>query len=115
MKVFIAGALSSREDNDRNPSQVITDYIRNVHRMCVIAGQIRKLGHEPFIPGLDFLVGVVCGDWVEEDYRGMSDAFLPVCEAVLVISMSWGVQGEIELAKSLGIPVYYSIDDLPIG
>ncbi len=115
MKVFIAGALSSREDNDRNPSQVITDYIRNVHRMCIIAGKVRKKGHAPFIPGLDFLAGVICGDWEEEDYRNTSNEFLPVCEAVLVISMSWGVQGEIELAKSLGIPVYYSIDDLPIG
>jgi len=112
MRVYIAGALSSRENTNRNPSRVVTDYIQNVSRMCQVASQVRHKGHYPYVPGLDFLLGVVVGNWEENDYRGMGMGFLEVCDAVLVISQSWGVSKEIALANELGIPVYYRIEDL---
>jgi len=111
-RVYIAGALSSKENENRNPSKVVTDYIQNVSRMCQRASEVRRLGYYPFVPGLDFLLGVVNGNWEEEDYRGIGMAFLEVCDAVLVTSDSWGVQQEISRAKELGIPVYYDIGDL---
>ena len=113
MKIFIAGALSSKEDETRNPTQVVVDYIANVHKMCKAAGVIRKKGHTPFIPALDFLAGVICGDWTETEYRGMSDEFLPACDAMIVISMSWGVEREIVIARRLGIPIYCRLEDIP--
>jgi len=112
MKVFIAGALSSKENPDRNPSQIVVEYLHNVHEMCRVAGRVRKLGHTPFVPALDLLLGVICGDWGEWDYRGISDEFLDICDAVLVISWSWGVKREVELAKKLCIPIYYTIEEL---
>jgi len=112
MRVYIAGALSSKEDTNRNPSKVVTDYIQNVSQMCQVAAQVRRKGHYPYVPGLDFLLGVIAGDWEEDDYRGIGMSFLEVCDAVLVISQSWGVAKEIERAKALGKPVYYWIEDL---
>jgi hypothetical protein len=104
-RIYIAGALSSKENKDRTPSKVVIDYIQNITKMCKAASVIRKAGYYPYIPGLDFLVGVVSGDWEEEDYRGIGMSFLEVCDMVIVTSMSWGVEQEIARAKELGIPV----------
>ena len=112
MRVYIGGALSSKEDTSRGPSKVVIDYLSNVSKMCKVASEVRKLGHFPFVPALDLLLGVINGDWDEEDYRGVGMAFLEVCDAVLVISQSWGVAKEIERANELGIPVYYRMEDL---
>lgn len=112
MKIYIAGALSSKEKNNRTPTQVVVDYITNVHKMCKVAGQLRKLGHAPFVPALDFLLGVINGDWAEETYRGLGMEFLDVCDALLVISDSWGARREVEYAKEHCIPIYYSIEEL---
>lgn len=114
-RIYIAGALSSKEDTTRDPSKVVTDYISNVHAMCKYAGQVRLLGHYPYVPALDFLLGMVNGDWDERAYREIGIAFLEVCDAVLVISESWGVSKELERAKELGIPIYWSIGDLVWG
>jgi hypothetical protein len=113
MRIYIAGALSSKEDGKRNPSKVVTDYITNVHKMCKAASIVRKKGHYPFIPCLDFLVGVIAGDWDEEDYRGGSDEFLVVCDAILILSLSYGVRRELALATKLGIIIYDDIDKIP--
>ena len=112
MKVYIAGALSSKEDVNRTPSQVIVDYLSNVNKMCKVAGELRKLGYIPFTPALDFVLGIINGDWTEEDYRGIGMEFLDVCDAILVISDSWGVQKEVEYAKEHFIPIYYSLEEL---
>ena len=112
MRIYIAGALSSKEKNNRTPSEVVVDYLQNVSTMCKVASAVRKKGHYPYVPGMDFILGVVNGDWEEEDYRDMGYEFLKVCDAVLVISNSWGVQQEVALAQALKIPVYYSIDSL---
>ncbi len=112
MKVYIAGALSSKENNNRTPSQVVVDYLNNVQKMCQAAREVRRLGMAPFVPAYDLLMGIVNGDCCEDDYRGCSDEFLDVCDAVLVISDSWGVQQETKYAKEHCIPVYYSLEEL---
>jgi hypothetical protein len=112
MRVYIAGALSSKENINRNPTEVVCDYIRNLSTLCQKASELRKRGYYPYVPGLDFLLGVINGNWTEEDYRDLGIAFLEVCDAILVTSDSWGVQKEIERAKELGIPVYYSLEEI---
>ena len=114
MRIYIAGALSSKEKTDRTPSQVVTDYISNVHKMCKVASEVAKLGHAPFVPALDFLLGVTSGDWGENIYRSISLSFLEVCDAILIISMSHGVQVELNFAHKLNMPVYYSVETLPV-
>ncbi len=113
MKIYIAGALSSKEKNNRTPSKVVTDYLQNVSAMCKVASAVRKKGHYPYVPAMDFILGMVNGDWGEDDYRELGYEFLKVCDAVLVISDSWGVQQEIALAQSQGIPIYYHIEGIP--
>ena len=80
--------------------------------MCIVAGKLRKMGHAPFVPALDLLLGVINGDWSEEEYRDTGMEFMGVCDAVLVISFSWGVQREIKEANKLCLPIYYSLNRL---
>lgn len=112
MKVYVAGALSSKEKSNRTPTRVVVDYLQNVHKMCRVSGQLRKRGYAPYVPALDMLLGLTCGDWDEAEYRGLGMEFLEICDAVLVISDSWGVQKEVERAIELGIPVYRSLEEL---
>jgi len=109
-RVYIAGALSSKEDTDRDPSTVVIDYLANVSIMCKVASQVRKVGGYPFVPALDLLMGVINGDWSENDYRGIGMAFLEVCDMMVVISHSYGVEKEIKRAQELNIPVYEFAD-----
>ena len=113
MRIYIAGALSSKEIDKRNPSRIVTDYISNIHNMCQKASIVKRKGHYPFVPALDFLLGVVCGDWEEEEYRSTGMSFLEVCDAILITSMSWGVKEEIKRAKELGKHIYYDLEDIP--
>lgn len=113
MRIYIAGALSSKENTQRDPSKIVTDYIQNVHKMCLAASAIRKKGHFPYVPGLDFLLGAIAGNWGEEDYRGIGMSFLGVCDAILVVSHSWGVEREIETAITLGLAIYENVEDIP--
>jgi len=112
MRVYIAGALTSKENTDRTPSQVVTDYIKNVGIMCMVAGRLIKKGYDPYVPGVDFLVGVVHGGIEEDEYRSTGMAFMEVCDAVLVISDSYGVRQEVERANKLHIPVFYNEKEL---
>lgn len=115
MRVYIAGALSTLPvgtPDHRKPTTIVVDYIANLTMMCKVAGQLRKRGHSPYIPGLDLLVGLVNGDWEEQDYRGLGMAFLEVCDAVLITSESQGVAEEVRRAGILGIPVVYNLEDL---
>ncbi len=105
-RVYIAGALSSKEDDTRDPSTVVIDYLFNVSKMCKVASLVKKAGGFPFVPALDLLLGIVNGDWTEDMYRDIGMAFLEVCDVVLVISWSWGVEQEVERANKINIPVF---------
>lgn len=113
MRVYVAGALStSITDGNRSDSKVVTDYIQNVHDMCMVAARLTKKGYAPYVPGIDFLLGVVAGNFELEDYRDTGMAFLEVCEAVLAISDSYGVREEVKRAEELMIPVFYNEKEL---
>jgi len=120
LRVYIAGALSTLppfEVDNRSPSKVVTDYIANCAKMAAEATEVLRASDGkliPYVPMLDFLLGFWDGDLAEEQYRTMSAGFLEICDAVLVISDSRGVQIEIEKAKELGIPVFHDISKLMI-
>lgn len=104
-RIYIAGKL-----ND-----MACDYIKNIHNMVVWSESVRKKGFAVFVPGIDFLQGVVFGDWEYDDYFDNSQPWLAASDAMFVTpgwEKSIGTKREIELAESLGIPVFYSVDDL---
>ena len=114
MRIYVAGQLSNKRGTDkRTTTKVVTDYIQNVHKLCQAASRLRRRGHYPYLPGLDLLLGLVVGDWEEDEYRELGMEFLEVCDAVLVISWSSGVDAEVRMARDLNIPVYVSEEEVP--
>lgn len=104
-RVYIAGKLNDDA----------CGYIKNVHRMIVAAEQVRKAGFAVFVPGIDFLQGLVFGNWDYQDYFENSQPWLDASHAVFLTpgwETSKGTAKEIERAKSQDIPVFSDLDEL---
>lgn len=107
LRVYVAGKLN---DSDA------VKYLRNCHRMILVAESVRRQGFSVYIPCLDFLMGMVFGDWSYEDYFDNSQPWLEVSDAVVVCPDGWedsdGTKKEIATAERLDIPVFFSTEDL---
>jgi len=104
-RVYIAGKLNG----------MACDYIKNVHRMIITSEEVRKMGFAVYVPGIDFLQGVIFGDWDYADYFDNSQAWLDVSDAVFLTpgwETSEGTKREIERAKTHNISVYSDLDIL---
>lgn len=99
-RIFISGPYS------------IGDIEANVKRACDLANTLINLGYAPFCPHLfHYLPHQPYNKWLEID-----NAFLEVCAAVIRIpGESVGSDREVQLAEKLGIPVFYSIQELRIS
>lgn len=87
----------------------------NVRAAVDAAEQLRKMGHTPFVPHLNFLWGMVhqhgyeywmdwCLEWVDR------------CDALLRIDgHSPGGDREVKYAHEQGMPVYESVDEVNGG
>lgn len=107
-RVYVAGKLNDDA----------VGYIKNLHVMIKAADAARRAGYAVFIPGMDFLAGLVFGNWTYADYFENSQPWLLASDAVLVLSnwrRSKGTQREIALARQHKIPVFFSLDDLVKG
>jgi len=75
-------------------------------------------GYAPFVPWFDYHFQLMLREYETldaDDYYDYSLAWLEVSDAVLVISNrkeSKGVNAEIERAKELNIPIFYSLEEL---
>lgn len=104
-KIYVAGALNA----------MACDYIKNVHKMILWGNFIHKKGFAVFVPGIDFLCGVVSGDWNYLDYFDNSQPWLKASDAVFVTpewESSKGTRVEIETAKKQNIPVFFKVKDM---
>ncbi|MDD5353489.1 MAG: DUF4406 domain-containing protein, partial [Candidatus Omnitrophica bacterium] len=100
MKIYIAGPYTK------------PDPCVNTNRAIMVANQLMDAGHIPFVPHLTHFWHTITPrpyeDWIKID-----NEFLKCCDCLLRLDgNSEGADKEEELAKSLGIPVYYDIDDI---
>ncbi|WP_217182644.1 DUF4406 domain-containing protein [Streptomyces sp. AC495_CC817] len=110
--VLIAGPYRSGTDGD--PAAIA----RNLERLEEAAAPLHRLGHVPMI-----------GEWVAlPTLRGLTDAeaaesdvmydtaarLLQHCDAVLRLpGESAGADTDVRIARERGIPVYFSIEEVP--
>jgi len=88
------------------------DVAINVKRVLDTADRLLEMGYVPFIPYLTHFWHIVSPKpwevWLEIDLR-----FLPLCDKVLRLDgTSKGSDREVTEAKKLGMPIYYSIEEL---
>ena len=83
-------------------------------RNAILAGEeIIKLGYVPFVPHLSHLWHMVSphdiGYWYNYDFE-----WLRKCDAILRLpGESSGSDKEVIVAKLMGLPVYYSVQEIP--
>jgi hypothetical protein len=107
--VYVAGAM--------NGSNII-EVMNNIRRGVKLGADIFKLGYAPFIPHLD--IAFILQNPIDlslpiEMYYDYSMEFLTRCDCIIVCEKSENSKGtklEIEKAKQLGIPIYYSVEEL---
>ena len=86
----------------------------NLNRVFKIADLLVSLGHDSYIPHLSHFWHIVTlrkyQFWIRYD-----ETFIEHwAEAVFRIEgESEGADSEVKLAKDMGIPVYYQVDDIP--
>lgn len=90
----------------------IGDVAVNVHNAFMIADQLAELGFIPYVPIWTHFWHLVSPHpyefWTELDLE-----FVKRCDCILRIGgESKGADNEIEFAKHLNIPAYYSLDEI---
>ena len=102
LRVYVAGPISS-------------DVFEGVYRGFAMGKRMFLDGLAPFIPHADaywFLGGEVPGDQLWKSYLEYDLEYVSVCDAVFRLEgPSKGADLEVEVAKSLGIPVFYEASD----
>lgn len=104
-RVYIAGKLNDDA----------CEYIKHMHRMIKTAREVRRAGFSVYVPGNDFLEGLVDGNFGYEEYFQNSQPWLAASDAVFLTpgwETSSGTKREIALAQSLGIPVYTDLNKM---
>ena len=99
-RVYIAGPYSQG------------DVAVNVRNAIAAANQLANRGFYPYIPHLTHFWHLMFprpyNFWIE-----MDKIWLPVCDVLLRLpGPSSGADGEVELARSLGMPIYTDIETL---
>jgi hypothetical protein len=99
MRVFIASPYAGNKEE-------------NTRLACDYADAVSRLGHYPYIPHLNMYWHRPPGRshefWQDQDFT-----WLRLCDAVLRMGgPGRGADAEVAEAEKVGMPVYYSIDDL---
>ena len=99
-KVYVAGPYSH------------PDPVENIRNAVLIGDRLLSRGFCPFIPHLTGTWHMLCPrkyqEWLDYDNQ-----WIPVCDAIYRLpGASNGADLEIKLAVSLGIPIFYSMDEI---
>jgi hypothetical protein len=114
LKIYVAGAYS-----DTN----VLGVLRNIGRGEYWASQLFMRGYAPFTPWHDktFVIQNWKEDFTVDQFYNYSMEWLKVSDAVFIVPNHVGLKDwgdskgtlkEIEEAKHLGIPVFYSLKEL---
>lgn|SRR5574337_595747 len=100
MKIYVAGPYSKH-------------MVEGTRHAILMAEELRRRGHLPFVPHLSLLWDLVCpspyGEWLSYDLEWLSH-----CDAVFRLpGDSPGADQEVAQAKKLGLPVYYTSKEVP--
>jgi|SRR5947208_16190888 len=115
MRVYVAGLYS------RTPDGKVAGIIDALHNMQVgmrVATELLIAGHVPFCPWLDYQFFLMLreGETIPMDaIKAYSMEWLKVSEAILMLpgwEGSGGAKAELEEAQRLGLPVFYTKEEV---
>lgn len=106
MIIAVAGPYSASSEEQRR---------HNFDAMNAAAARLYEMGHIPFI-GVNMAVPVVAQLNTADAYNAImniSMAVIDKCDALLLIAESPGANRERDHILSKGLPVYYSLEEIP--
>jgi len=111
--IYVAGAITPYPTEPP-----VIGFLANIRRGIRATVELLLNGYIPFCPFLDhqFFMQLRNGENITgKMIKDYSMAWLEKCDAILVLSRwrkSEGTKAEIARAKEIGIPIFYSMDDL---
>lgn len=97
--------------------------IENIRMAALTAKVAYNRGWAPVTPHYDILGQLVTGELSADMYLDIDLSILATCKALVAVRRDWdaytrdgvktGTQREVELAESLGIPVYLTSREIP--
>lgn len=106
MVIGVAGPYSAPTEEQRQ---------KNLDAMNEAAARVLEMGHIPII-GMNAALPIVSIADIEDKYKATMEISLAVinaCDAILMIGESPGANKERDLILSKGLPVYYSLEEIP--
>jgi len=108
MIIGVAGPYSAANPEQRQ---------KNLDAMNTAAARLLEMGHTPLI-GMNAALPVLHQTRVPDQYKAVMDISLAVvnaCDALLLLAESPGANKERDLILAKGLPVYYSLEEIPIS
>ena len=113
-KIYIAGAYSANN---------VIDVLKNIGRGEQYAAEIFRAGYAPFTPwhDKDFVIKNWTHNFTVKEFYDYSIEWLKVSDGLFIVPnisglMDWedskGTLREIAIADEIGIPIFYSLEDL---
>jgi|SRR5215467_577434 len=101
MKIYVAGPYSTG------------DPVINTRNAIYAAEELIKKGHIPYVPHLTLLWHIVAPHDLEFWYE-YDQVWLRFCNAVFRLEgESTGAANECKVARSIGLPIYLKLEDVP--
>ena len=107
--VYIAGPITAYGASVHDAARIMQ---QNVNRAMEVAWEVTQLGFFCFIPHLAYYFHIRASEDLGDLYYAWDNEILRRCDAVFKFAPSPGADSEEALAKSLGIPVAYSLEEL---
>jgi hypothetical protein len=106
MLIVVAGPYSAETEEQR---------AKNLDAMNIAAAEVYRKGH---IPVIGVNAALFVADKIQDIPRNkvineISFAVVERCDAILMTGSSPGADKEREIIEEKGLPVYYSIDEIP--
>lgn len=108
MLIAVAGPYTADSEEERE---------KNLEAMNLAAAEVYKKGHIPVI-GVNaaLFVADALGDFPRREViNNISFAIVEKCDAILIIGESAGVIMEHEIISKKGLPVYYTLNEIPLN
>lgn len=108
MLIVVAGPYSADTEEKK---------ANNLKAMNIAAAELYRKGHIPVI-GVNaalFVADELTDLNRHEVINNISFAIVERCDAILMIGSSAGADVERDIIKSKGLPVYYSLEEIPVA
>lgn len=111
MRIYVAHTYGRRHGLEMKECEI------NAYKSIAWGRKLIEMGHNPFVPNLWHFIHTGWNYSPDEDlWLRLVTEWIRFCDALLVAEMPpWGgsgVQTEIDIAEALGIPVYWSIEEI---